>query len=214
MKRLKRFWDGFKDIAIIFSFVVNFVMVVLLLLLSVPAIRAVFALKTGMVEPLLNDLDSAFMGLSEAEIDTTLPVKEPVAIKFDLPLDQPLKLDFDLPIRQETDVVLTKPVALNRPATFTLGGGSGTIRGSVYLQLPAGMKLPVQLDTVVPVEKTIPVRMNVPVSETVPIQMDVPVHINLGEAGLDPAVQDLREVFQPLRTQIESLPDGIGPGSN
>jgi hypothetical protein len=31
----------------------------------------------------------------------------------------------------------------------------------------------------------------------------------LGEAGLDPAVEELRAVFRPLKEQVESLPDGI-----
>jgi hypothetical protein len=39
--------------------------------------------------------------------------------------------------------------------------------------------------------------------------MTVPVSIELGEAGLAPAVQKLRDVFAPLRRQIEALPDGI-----
>lgn len=49
MDRLKRFWQAFKDVAIIFSFVVNFVLIVVLLVVSVPAIRAAFALKSGVV---------------------------------------------------------------------------------------------------------------------------------------------------------------------
>jgi len=35
------------------------------------------------------------------------------------------------------------------------------------------------------------------------------VSIQLGPAGLDPAVQRLREVFMPVRTMVESLPDEI-----
>ena len=61
----------------------------------------------------------------------------------------------------------------------------------------------------VPVSTTIPVRMDVPVDETIPIQMQIPVHIELGQAGLDPAVQDLRGVFQPVSELVQSLPDGI-----
>ena len=62
----------------------------------------------------------------------------------------------------------------------------------------------------VPVSETIPVRMGVPVDQAVPIRLNVPVRIKLGEAGLDPAVETLRLVFQPLQAQIESLPDGLG----
>ncbi len=209
MEELKRFWNAFKDIAIIFSFVVNFVLVVLLLAVSVPAIRAAFALKAGLVEPLLSDLDSAFVGLGEATIDTTIHIDEPVPIGFDLPLDQPLPIDFQLSIQQDTVVVLTGPVPLSLPAQFYLPGGGGVINGSVSLSLPAGLALPVHLDMAVPVSQTIPVRMSVPVSQTIPIQMTVPVQITLGEAGLDPAVEELRAVFYPLKEQIESLPDGI-----
>jgi hypothetical protein len=39
--------------------------------------------------------------------------------------------------------------------------------------------------------------------------MKVPVHIKLGESGLDPVVEDLRESIRPVKEQIERLPDGI-----
>nr|HID13462.1 hypothetical protein [Anaerolineae bacterium] len=185
MERLKRFWGAFKDIAIIFSFVVNFVLVVLLLVMSLPALRAAFALKTGLVEPLLSDLDAAFVGLGEATIDTEIRIDKHIPIQFDLPLDQ------------DTVVVLRQSVPLNLPASFVLPGGGGQINGSVSLALPAGLPLPVRLSMVVPV------------SQTIPIQMDVPVHIRLGEAGLNPAVEELRAVFRPLKEQVENLPDGI-----
>jgi hypothetical protein len=209
MERLKNFWDAFKDIAILFSFAVNFVLVVVLLVVSIPALRATFALKTGMVEPLLTDLDNAFIGLGEATIDTTVQINEPIPIQFDLPLDQPLPIDFQLPIEQNTTVVLNAPVPLYMPASFNLPGGGGSINGSVSLSLPTGMQLPIRLSMLVPVSQTIPVRMSVPVNQTIPIQMTVPVRIKLGESGLDPVVQELRGSIQPVKVQIESLPDGI-----
>lgn len=209
MEQLKRFWNAFKDIAIIFSFVVNFVLVVLLLVVGIPGLQAAFALKTGMVEPLLNNLDSAFVGLGEATVDTMVQIDESIPIQFDLLLDQSLPIDFTLLIEQDTVVITTAPVPLNLPARFNLPAGGGVINGTVSLALPTGMVMPVYLSMVVPVSQTIPVRMNVPVSETIPIQMAVPVHIRLGEAGLDPAVEELRAVFRPLKEQIESLPDGI-----
>ena len=209
MERLKRFWNAFRDIAIIFSFVVNFVLVVTLLVVSVPGIKAAFAIKAGMVEPLLNDLDTAFLGLGKATIDTTVEIDDSIPIQFDLPLDEPLDIDFPLLIDQDTVVVLTEPVPLSAPAQFNLPGGGGAINGTVSLALPVGMRLPIHLDFVVPVASTIAVRLTVPVSETIPIEMTVPVHIELGKAGLDPAVQDLRDVFEPVRKMVEDLPDGI-----
>ncbi len=216
MERLKssrwaRYWDAFRDVAILFSFVVNFVLVVALLVLSVPGLRAAFALKSGLVTPLLDGLDEAFVGLGEATIDTTVEIDEAIPIQFDLPLNEPLQIDFDLPIDQGTTVVLQQAVPLNGlPAQFHLPGGGGVINGYVSLSLPSGMPLPVHLSMVVPVSQTIPVRMDVPVNQNVPIQMNVPVHILLGEAGLDPVVDELRGAIQPIKEQVDSLPDGIG----
>ena len=209
MEGLKRFWDAFRDIAILFSFAVNFVLVVVLLVVSIPGLRMAFALKTGLVEPLLSDLDTAFVGLGEATIDTMVQIDESIPIQFGLPLDQPLPIDFQLPIEQDTIVVLNAPVPLSMPAQFSLPGGGGAIYGAVSLSLPAGMQLPVRLSMVVPVSQTIPVRMDIPVNQMVPIQMSVPVHIKLGESGLDSVVRDLRGSIQPVKEQVDKLPDGI-----
>jgi hypothetical protein len=211
MERARNFWSAFRDIAILFSFAVNFVLVVVLLVVTIPALETVFTLKNNLVEPLLSDLDAAFVGLGEATIDTTVQIDEPIPIQFDLPLDQPLPINFDLVIEQDTHVVLQQAVPLyGMPAQFNLPGGGGVINGAVSLSLPAGLQLPVHLSMVVPVSQTIPVCMNVPVNETIPIRMDVPIHITLGEAGLDPAVDELRDAIQPVQEQMDSLPDEIG----
>ena len=209
-----RFWKAFKNFAIIFSFAVNFVLVMVVLVLTVPGLSAALALKSGFVEPMLNDLDEAFVGLGEAEIDTTIAIDQQTPISFTLPLSEPLAIDFPLHIQQNTTVVLQESVPLdNLSAQFNLPGGGGLINGQVSLNLPPGTALPIRLDMTVPVRATIPVVMEVPVDERVAISMDVPVEIPLGEAGLDPAVQELREVFDPLRNQIERLPDGIRFGT-
>ncbi|HIE39353.1 MAG TPA: hypothetical protein EYP77_09855 [Anaerolineae bacterium] len=205
-QRLSKAWRAFANIAIIFSFIVNCVLVLVLIV----AIGPLLQLKSGLVEPLLTDLDQAFQALGDTTIETTVDVDEPIGIRFDLPLDQPLDLDFALPINQETVVELTQPVPLdNLSARFNLPGGGGVINGTVSLSLPAGLQMPVRMDMVVPVRTTIPVRLTVPVSQTVPIQMAIPVRIRLGEAGLSSAVQQLRDVFTPVRVLIESIPDGI-----
>jgi len=210
MERLKPVWLAFKDIAIVFSFALNFIVVVALLLLAMPAARLGLALKAGLVESTLHDLDAAFVRLGDSTIDTTIPIDESIPIQFDLPLDQQLPINFQLAIEQDTVVTLQQSVPLsNLPARFTLPGGGGAINGSVSLSLPAGVRLPIHLSTVVPVRQTIPVQLTVPVSQTVPIQMDVPVSIALGDAGLEPAVQDLRAVLDPIRAQVEKLPDNV-----
>lgn len=205
-----RFWDAFRDVAIIFSFLVNFVLVVVLLALAVPGLRAALALKNGLAEPLVNDLDAAFVSLGEATVSTTVRIDKSIPIQFELPLDESLPIRFDLPIEQDTTVVLRQAVPLNVPATFTFPGSGGAINGSVSLSLPAGMALPIHLSMVVPVSQTVPVRMQVPVDQMVPIQMDVPVQIKLGEAGLNPVVAKLRAALEPVKEQLGRLPSHLG----
>jgi hypothetical protein len=203
------FWNAFKNVAIVFSFVVNFILVVALLVLALPGVRAAFAMKSALLEPLLNDLDAAFVGLGEASVDTTVKIDESIPIQFDLPLDESLPISFQLPIDQSTNVVLREAVPINAPATFTFPGGGGAIHGQVSLALPAGMALPVNLSMIVPVNQTVPVQLLVPVDQNVPIQMDVPVHIELGEAGLYPVVSRLRGAIWPVKAQVQRLPEGI-----
>ena len=210
MERFKRYWIAFTDVAIVFSFVMNFLLLVLVITISVPALGAAFALKSSVVEPLLSNLDAAIVGLGEAEINTAIEVEEMVPIQFTMPLSQSLPIDLQLRIEQVTPAVLDATVPLVLPAQFNLPGGGGVINGTVSLALPQGLQLPIRLDMSVPVSETIPVRMSVPVDQAVPIRLNVPVRIKLGEAGLDPAVETLRVVFQPLQAQIESLPDGLG----
>jgi len=203
------FWRAFKNVAIVFSFIVNFVLLILLLALLVPGVRALLVLRNGLLEPLVADLDGAFVSLGQATIDTTVQIDESIPIGFDLPLDERLPIDFDLSIDQDTIVILNEEVPLYAPARFTLPGGGGAINGQVSLSLPKGMNLPVRLSIVVPVSQTVPVQLNVPVSTSVPIQMDVPVEIALGESGLDPVVGELRQALVPARRVVDRLPNKL-----
>lgn len=178
-RRHWHFWKAFKNIAIIFSFVMNFVLLMVLLLLPGPLFQA----NTEIAQPLLGEMDRAFAGLGSTDIISPVYIRERPLIKF------------DLPIRQNIAVTLTEAVPLQVPATFYLPGGGGSINGTVYLQLPVDMRLPINL------------RMTVPVSENVPISMTVPVTINLNEGGLEPAIIKLRDVFNPISQTLQSLPD-------
>ncbi len=205
-EKRSRAWQRFTNFAIIFSFTVNCILVLVLLLAIIPLLQ----LKSDFVEPLLTDLDTAFQALGETTIDVDVDVDETIPISFTLPMSQPLDLDFDLTIDEDTVVILNQAVPLdNLPARFLLPGGGGVINGTVSLALPYGMRLPVQLNMTVPVQKTIPVQLTVPVNQPVPIVMHIPVSIQLGEAGLDPAVEQLRGVFSPLSDILNQIPDGI-----
>ena len=177
-KRRLRFWEAFKNFALIFSFLVNLILVVVLLLL----IKPLFMAKTEIAEPLLSNLDSAFAALGKTNIQTTVTINDALPVTFNLPL------------QQTTRVVLTEPVPLSVPTTFSLGN-QGTIYGWVSLNLPAGMVLPVALD------------LNVPVNTTVPVVMEVPVTIKLDEAGMGPAITQLRSVFSPIQATLQQIPN-------
>ena len=202
-------WGAFKNVAIVFSFVVNLVLVIVLLVLLVPGVQTLLVLRNNLLEPLVSDLDGAFVSLGEATIDTTVQIDESIPINFVLPLDESLPISFDLEIDQNTTVVLTEQVPLYAQARFTFPDGGGEINGTVSLALPQGMALPVHLNMVVPVRQSIPVQLNVPVSQQVPIQMDVPVSITLGESGLDPVVGELRQSLVPARRVVDELPSTL-----
>jgi hypothetical protein len=172
------FWNAFKNIAIVFSFIVNIVLVMVLLLTPEP----VFMAKSQIAEPLLLDLDSAFAALGETRIQSTVYITDTMPVVFDLPL------------AQNTQVVLVEPVPISAPATFIWPAGGGAIHGSVQLVLPQGLVLPVSLN------------LMVPVSTTVPVVMQVPVEIPLAEAGMAPAIEQLRAVFSPLAGTLQGLP--------
>lgn len=197
-ERLQRAWRAFANIAIVFSFVVNCILVLVLIL----AIGPLLQLKSDLLEPLLYNLDGAFQGLGETTVQTTVAVSQTMPIQFDLPLDQSLPVNFTLPINQDTTVVLTRDTSMPNTVVYLNGV---PVRTTVVL--PVGTPLPVRLSMNVPVQTTIPVQMMVPVSQTIPVQMTIPVSIQLGPAGLDPAVQRLREVFVPVRAMVERLPD-------
>lgn len=173
------FWNAFKNFAIIFSFIVNFVLILVLLLSP----RPVFMAKSQVAEPLLMDLDSAFAALGNTTIESTVHIEDTMPVVFDLPL------------AQNTNVVLVQPVPIQAPASFVWPAGGGVIHGTVQLVLPEGLTLPVSLN------------LMVPVSTTVPVVMEVPVEIPLDEAGMGPAIDQLRAVFQPLNGALQSLPD-------
>jgi hypothetical protein len=172
-------WNAFKNIAIVFSFIVNIVLVIVLLLTPEP----VFMAKRQVAEPLLLDLDSAFAALGETRIESTVYITDTMPVVFDLPLNQ------------NTQVVLVEAVPISAPATFVWPAGGGAIHGTVQLVLPQGLALPVSLN------------LMVPVSTTVPVVMQVPVEIPLAEAGMAPAIEQLRAVFSPLTGAVQSLPD-------
>jgi len=179
-------WLAFEKFAIFFSFVVTFVLVMILLVLAFVAWQAapmLLDLKDGLVCDTITGVNTLLVDFEEAVITRTIYISQTIPVQFDLPLNQGLT------------VKLTDGVPLNRPATYSLPGGGGRINGTVHLQLPQGMKLPIHMRTTVPVDQQLPV------------QMEVPVAIPLRETDLGAVIQQLKDLLAPL--QLEKLEETL-----
>src|SRR5512138_1056934 len=113
MQQFRVWWNSFKTVAILFSFIMNLILLVVLLIV----VMQIFKIKNGIAEPLVDGLHKNFVGLDEAVIIRTIQVDDSIPVVFDLPLNQ------------STNVVLTSDVPLAANATFTLPGGGGNING-------------------------------------------------------------------------------------
>ncbi len=182
MRALRAFGRFFKNFMIIFSFIVNLVLIIVVVALVV----FIFDLKTNVVTPLVAGLHSSFVGLDESTIDWTIPVRDTIPVKFDLPLNQ------------QTVVTLTDAVPLSVAATINLPGVGVLNNAQVFLSLPAGLELPVQLD------------LTVPVDQQLDVALDVRAVIPLSETQLHDPVNNLRLVFEPIIRALYNLPDNFG----
>ena len=183
MVRIRAFWRGFKDIAIIISFITNFVLIVVLLFV----VLLLFQIKSFVQDSLINGLYTSFVGLDQAHIVTTINVNDPAI---------PVKLN--IPLQQNTTVTLTKDVQISGARTaFTLSDGT-TLHGAVTITLPANTQLPVALD------------LSVPVDSSIPINLKVPVDIALDQTQLHDPFANLREVLRPYVRLLGNLPNSWG----
>lgn len=183
MQRTRELWNAFRNIAIMFSCLFNFVFMLILLFV----VLLIFDIKVGILEPLIDGLHASFVGLDEAVIETQIPVEDTIPIEFDLPL------------QQEVDVILTEDVRLpSVPAVFSIEGGAGTIRGTVDIRLPANTTLPIRLD------------MMVPVKQDIDISLLVDVNIPLEDTQLSAPFNELQDLLNPYVRILDNLPDEWG----
>ncbi|MBN1562546.1 MAG: hypothetical protein JXA10_01815 [Anaerolineae bacterium] len=178
MQRFRVWWNSFKTVAILMSFIVNMVLLFVILILMMQ----IFQIKNGILEPLIDGLHSNFVGMDEAVIERTIAVEDEIPVVFDLPLNQ------------STSVVLTQDVPIAANATFTLPGGGGLINGRVDIVLPKDLVLPIQLS------------MTVPVDTTIPISLPVDVQIPLKETQLHTPFLNLRNLLEPYVRLIDNIP--------
>jgi hypothetical protein len=173
-------WQAFKTFAIIFSFTVNVILILVLLIAS----PLIIPIVNDIVEPLVGDLNDSFVMMNDATITQVIPVRDAEA-----------QVEFTLPLKEQTIVTLTSDVVLRRPAQFILPGGGGAINGDVILVLPKGQELPVELNLPIEVSQTITIA-----------SMDVLAEIPLDETDLGTPFRTLTEAFAPLNELIRRLP--------
>ncbi len=166
---------------IIFSFIINLVLIVVV----VGLVLFIFDIKNNIVTPLVSGLHSSFVGLNEATIDWTIPVRDSIPVVLNIPLET------------NTIVTLTEAVPLVVGAQINLGNGNN-LSATVNLQLPVGLELPVALD------------LNVPVNQMLDVELDVRAVIPLAQTQLNDPIQNLRLVFNPLNDALYNLPNNIG----
>jgi hypothetical protein len=187
MKRWEVLWLAFEKFAIFFSFVVTFILVMVLLMAGYvlwQQLPTLVAIKDGLVCDTITGLNTLLDDFEDAVITRTIDINETIPIEFDLSLDQNIV------------VQLTDDVELIRPASFVFPGSGGRINGTVYMELPRGSDLPIHLRTMVPVSQTVPVEMNVDVS------------IPLKETDLGGVIAQLRDLLAPL--QLDILEETLG----
>jgi hypothetical protein len=168
---------------IIFSFIVNFVLIVVLLVLGIWLIE----IKNQIAQPLVAGLHSSFVGLDDATIDWTIPVRDTIPIMLDIPLET------------DTVVVLTDQVPLRVNALIDLPGiNAYNVVATVNLELPVGLELPVALD------------LDVAVDQPMDIALDVRAVIPLEQTQLHDVAENLRLLFDPLAVGLTNLPNDFG----
>lgn len=177
MSFLKALGKWFWRFMVIFSFIVNLVLLIVVLAL----VLLIFDIKENIAQPLVGGLHSSFVGLDQATIDWTIPVREEVPVNLDIALEQ------------NTEVILTAPVPLNVTANIVAPSLSVS-NAQVTLSLPAGLRLPVSLD------------LDVPVRDTLPVSLDVRAVIPLEETQLHDVAENLRLLFEPLAVGLYNLP--------
>jgi hypothetical protein len=176
----QRPFQAFKNFALIFSFVVNFILLIVLLLVLPYVLPAV----NDAAKPIVGGLSESFVEMNQAAITRTIEVNDTVPIEL------------DIQISTDTVVTLTRDVPLiNYPITMNFAGGAGQINGTVNLILPTGLAMPVHLN------------MGVPVSDQIPVNLLVDVNIPLTETQLVTPFTRLENLFEPIVTELDKLPE-------
>lgn len=185
-------WETFKNFAIVFSFLINTITVMIVLGLVIGG----FEIKRAIAGPLIGGLYNNFVKMDQATIKTT------VSVNGNIPVNDSVAAKFDLPLKQETNVVLSKDTVI-RGASVNINGGILQLNNApTVIFLPRGTVLPVLLDLNVPVDQKIPVNITVPIKN-----LQLPVAIPLSGTELHTPFASLRDLFAPYNDMVNQIPD-------
>src|SRR3990172_6692927 len=187
-------WESFKGFAILFSFIVNVIFVLLL----VVVIGFAFQIKKNIAGPLIGGLYSSFVQMDAAHIQTSIPVNTTIQVSDTIPVV------FDLPLQQNTNVILSENTLITGASVSIAGGVLQLNNAPTTIFLPKGAVLPVTLNLTVPVSQTVPVSLSVPVD--IPVVVDIP----LEQTQLHQPFSSLRDLFAPYYGVVSLLPDSWG----
>lgn len=174
--------DAFWKFATLFSFIVNFILVLVLLFV----VGLLFDIKNSIAQPLVGGLYGSFVQMDSSHIVTTIEVNDTLPVQFDLPL------------KQQTEVVISRDTLITGASVSIQGGVLIITDAPTTILLRQGTPLPIQLDLIVPVSQTIPVRLL------------VPVNIALDQTDLHTPFSRLRNLFYPYSNALDKLPSSWG----
>lgn len=189
---------------VFFSFIVNVILVVVLLVLGL----LLFDIKTEIADPLIGGLHSTATGLEESTIDWTIPVRETVPVNLpNIPINQQTIISSVNeingqpvePIAGETVVTLTRPVPITIFGANIQSNDLSLRNATVNITLPEGTRLPVALDLAIKLENA-----------ELPVNLDVRAVIPLEETQLHDPVTTLGLLFEPLAISLHNLPNNFG----
>ncbi|MBI5291985.1 MAG: hypothetical protein HY872_08930 [Chloroflexi bacterium] len=179
-------WDRFQKFAVLFSFVMNLILLLVVLALG----TFLFQIKNAVAKPLLGGLVDGFVAMDQAHIISTIPVNTTIEVNDTIPVV------FDVPLKTDTVVTLVQDTQI--PNTIIYLNGAPI---PLNIILPAGTPLSLTLDLTVPVSQTVPVKL------TVPVSLAVNVDIPLQQTELHRPFADLRDLFAPYYALVSALPE-------
>ncbi len=196
MRRMRR---GIWRFLVIASILFNFVLLVLVLALGI----LIFEIKREIAQPLVEGLHSSFIGLDQATIDWTIPVRTDLPIELTVPINAGTITSQVAPppgqptIPGETLVTLTRAVPISINNAFIQSNDLTLRNARVDITLPQGTVLPVALN------------MEVGLNTEIPVDLDVRAVIPLSQTQLHDPFENLRLLFDPFARGLQNLPDSF-----